>query len=332
VAPARVVGAVVVGLLVLAGLFILSIAIGANNMPLDSVWRGLTADSTERDTLPEAIIVWQLRMPRTLLAIAAGAALAVAGVVMQALTRNPLAEPGLLGVNSGAAFAVVCATLFLGITDASRYVWFAFAGAAAVACLVYVVSVRRMTRSDRVHLVLVGAAISAALSSCTGVLTMSHTDVFNSYRFWVIGSTADRGYDVLMPLLPLFLTGFVLAFAAGPALNAMALGDEQAQALGVRLAAARSVSLLAITLLCGATTAACGPISFVGLAIPHMLRLLVGVDQRRLLVFSLLTGPSFLLGADIIGRVAAAGELEVGIVTAFLGAPVLIAILLRKVR
>ncbi|AWE43377.1 iron ABC transporter permease [Actinobaculum sp. 352] len=314
------------------GLFILSIAIGANNMSLADVWRGISASSSQRDTLPEAIIVWQLRMPRTFLAVLAGAALAVAGVVMQALTRNPLAEPGLLGVNSGAAFAVVCATLFLDITEPNRYVWFAFFGAAVVACLVYVVSVRRITRNDRAHLVLVGAAISAALSSCTGVLTMSHTDVFNSYRFWVIGSVANRGYEVSMPLLPLFVVGFMLAFAAGPTLNAMALGDEQAQALGVRLAAARSVSLLAITLLCGATTAACGPISFVGLAIPHMLRLLVGVDQRRLLVFSLLTGPSFMLGADIIGRVAAAGELEVGIVTAFVGAPVLLAILLRKVR
>lgn len=249
---------------------------------------------------------------------------------MQALTRNPLAEPGLLGVNSGAAFAVALAISAFGATNVDDYVWFAFAGSALAASFIYVVSARRGRTSGHAHLVLVGAAVSAALGSCTGIITMFDKEAFDSYRFWVIGSLADRGYGILAPLLPFFAAGCLLALLAGPSLNAMMLGEEQAQALGVRLGLVRAVVLLAVTLLCGAATAASGPIGFVGLAIPHILRLLVGVDQRTILGLALIAGPCFMLAADVIGRVAVSGELEVGIVTAFLGAPVLIAILVRK--
>ena len=320
----------VAGLAVLAGLAVVGIAIGAKPLTIGEVWSGLTATGRDRQEIPEAVIVWQTRMPRTALTVVVGASLALAGVAMQALTRNPLAEPGLLGVNSGAAFAVALAISAFGATSVDDYVWFAFAGSALAASFIYVVSARRGRTSGDAHLVLVGAAVSAALGSCTGIITMFDKEAFDSYRFWVIGSLADRGYGILAPLLPFFAAGCLLALLAGPSLNAMMLGEEQAQALGVRLGLVRAVVLLAVTLLCGAATAASGPIGFVGLAIPHILRLLVGVDQRTILGLALIAGPCFMLAADVIGRVAVSGELEVGIVTAFLGAPVLIAILVGK--
>lgn len=326
----RAIAVGIAGLAVLAGLAVVGIAIGAKPLTLGEVWSGLTATGRDRREVPEAVIVWQTRMPRTALTVVVGASLALAGVAMQALTRNPLAEPGLLGVNSGAAFAVALAISAFGATSVDDYVWFAFAGSALAASFIYVVSARRGRTSGHAHLVLVGAAVSAALGSCTGIITMFDKEAFDSYRFWVIGSLADRGYGILAPLLPFFAAGCLLALLAGPSLNAMMLGEEQAQALGVRLGLVRAVVLLAVTLLCGAATAASGPIGFVGLAIPHILRLLVGVDQRTILGLALIAGPCFMLAADVIGRVAVSGELEVGIVTAFLGAPVLIAILVRK--
>lgn len=326
----RAIAVGIAGLAVLAGLAVVGIAIGAKPLTLGEVWSGLTATGRDRREVPEAVIVWQTRMPRTALTVVVGASLALAGVAMQALTRNPLAEPGLLGVNSGAAFAVALAISAFGATSVDDYVWFAFAGSALAAGFIYVVSARRGRTSGHAHLVLVGAAVSAALGSCTGIITMFDKEAFDSYRFWVIGSLADRGYGILAPLLPFFAAGCLLALLAGPSLNAMMLGEEQAQALGVRLGLVRAVVLLAVTLLCGAATAASGPIGFVGLAIPHILRLLVGVDQRTILGLALIAGPCFMLAADVIGRVAVSGELEVGIVTAFLGAPVLIAILVRK--
>lgn len=326
----RAIAVGIAGLAVLAGLAVVGIAIGAKPLTLGEVWSGLTTTGRDRREVPEAVIVWQTRMPRTALTVVVGASLALAGVAMQALTRNPLAEPGLLGVNSGAAFAVALAISAFGATSVDDYVWFAFAGSALAAGFIYVVSARRGRTSGHAHLVLVGAAVSAALGSCTGIITMFDKEAFDSYRFWVIGSLADRGYGILAPLLPFFAAGCLLALLAGPSLNAMMLGEEQAQALGVRLGLVRAVVLLAVTLLCGAATAASGPIGFVGLAIPHILRLLVGVDQRTILGLALIAGPCFMLAADVIGRVAVSGELEVGIVTAFLGAPVLIAILVRK--
>ena len=308
----RAIAVGIAGLAVLAGLAVVGIAIGAKPLTLGEVWSGLTATGRDRREVPEAVIVWQTRMPRTALTVVVGASLALAGVAMQALTRNPLAEPGLLGVNSGAAFAVALAISAFGATSVDDYVWFAFAGSALAASFIYVVSARRGRTSGHAHLVLVGAAVSAALGSCTGIITMFDKEAFDSYRFWVIGSLADRGYGILAPLLPFFAAGCLLALLAGPSLNAMMLGEEQAQALGVRLGLVRAVVLLAVTLLCGAATAASGPIGFVGLAIPHILRLLVGVDQRTILGLALIAGPCFMLAADVIGRVAVSGELERG--------------------
>ncbi|WP_323743435.1 FecCD family ABC transporter permease [Agreia pratensis] len=319
--------ALIAGVTVLVLFTVLSLAIGSKNLSIGEAWNGLLAADGSR----ESIIVWQLRMPRTLLAIVAGAALAVSGVLMQALTRNPLAEPGLLGVNAGAAFSVVIAISAFGATRGDEYLWFAFLGAGAAAVFVYLISIRRTQASDHARLVLAGVALTASLGACTRIITLFDATAFDSYRFWVIGSVANRGFDTVFSVLPFIAAGLVLAFVCGPSLNALALGDEQAVSLGVPVTALRILVIATITLLCGAATAAAGPIAFVGLVVPHVLRLIAGVDQRTILVLSALVGPSLMLAADVIGRlIAQPSELEVGVVTAFLGAPVLIALLLRR--
>ncbi|CAD5990526.1 iron ABC transporter permease [Agreia sp. COWG] len=315
------------GAATLVAFALLSLAIGSKNLSLGEVWNGLLSADGSR----ESIIVWQLRMPRTLLAIVAGAALAVSGVLMQALTRNPLAEPGLLGVNAGAAFSVVIAISVFGATQSNQYLWFAFVGAGAAAVFVYLISIRRTQASDHARLVLAGVALTASLGACTRIITLFDATAFDSYRFWVIGSVANRGFDTIFSVLPFIAAGLVIALLSGPSLNALALGDEQAVSLGVPVTALRVLVIATITLLCGAATAAAGPIAFVGLVVPHVLRLVVGVDQRTILVLSALVGPSLVLAADVIGRlVAQPSELEVGVVTAFIGAPVLIILLLRR--
>lgn len=315
---------VAVGLLLV--LAVASLAVGSRPLAVSEVLHGLIA----ADGSAESIIVWQLRMPRTVLAVVVGAALAVAGIVMQALTRNPLAEPGLLGVNASAAFAVVLAITVLEITDVRGYLWFALGGACAGALFVAAMSLGRSASHDHARLVLAGSALTACLAACTGVITMYDTDSFDSYRFWVVGSVADRGVTPLLAVIPIIAAGLVVAALIGPSLNALALGDEQATSLGARLGLVRAGALLCMTVLCGAATAAAGPITFVGLVVAHVLRLLVGVDQRRLLALALIVGPALVLGADTIGRVVVRpGELEAGIVTAFLGAPVLLAAVRR---
>ena len=316
------------GVALVAVLCLVSLAIGSRDLSLGQAWTGLVA----RDRTPASIIIWQLRLPRTVLAVVVGAALAVAGVVMQALTRNPLAEPGLLGVNAGASLAVVVGIAGFGATTVSGYVWFAFAGAAGAAVLGYVMAHRRAS-SGPTRLLLAGVALGASLSAVTGVVTMYHADTFSSYRFWVIGSFEGRDATTLLWVSPFLLVGFVLAMASGRMFNALALGDEQAVALGARPALTRAGAFVSITLLCGAATAGVGPISFVGLVVPHAVRLLVGVDHRTALRTSLILGPVLMLVADIAGRVLARpGELEAGVVTAFVGAPVLVALVVRKRR
>ncbi|MFC2267799.1 MAG: FecCD family ABC transporter permease, partial [Peptidiphaga sp.] len=256
--------------------------------------------------------------------------LAVAGVVMQGLTRNPLAEPGILGVNAGASLAVVLSLSVLGVDDVGGYLWFAFAGAALAAGLVHLMA-RRSADAGPARLVLAGVAMGASLRAITGTITMYDSKTFDSYRFWVLGSLARRDAGLLVWIGPFLAIGLVLALASGLTLNALALGEEQAKALGVSPARARALALAAITLLCGASTAAVGPISFIGLVVPQVLRLALGADQRKLLAASLVAGPILLLGADILGRVLIVpAEMEAGVVTAFIGGPVLLAMVVRR--
>ncbi|WP_333620153.1 FecCD family ABC transporter permease [Dietzia sp.] len=330
----------VLGFALLFALIVASLGTGSKALSAGEVLGGLFGG----EPTPAHLIVWDLRMPRAALAVVVGAALAVAGVVMQALSRNPLAEPGLVGVNSGAALAVVLGTSVFGVSSAAGYVWFALAGAALAAIAVFALAARaesagapggrlgggRGAGASRARLVLAGAALTACLGSITGTITMYDTSAFGSYRFWVVGSVADRGTDVLLPVLPFVVVGLVLALSLGPSLNALTMGEDQAVSLGVRVGLVRGLAFCAVALLCGAATAAAGPIAFVGLVVPHVLRLLVGVELRRVLALSLVFGPSLVLCADLVGRIIARpGEIEAGIVTAFVGAPVLLWLLLR---
>ena len=319
---------VLVAVTALALLITESLALGSRELTPTQVWQGLLA----HDASVPSRIIWGLRIHRTALAVVVGACLAVAGVVMQALTRNPLAEPGILGVNAGASLAVVTAIGGLGLVSVHQYLLFAFAGAAAAAVLVHLMA-RRAADAGPARLVLAGVALGASLSSITGTVTMYHTKLFDSYRFWVVGSLEGRDLQILLWVSPFLAAGLALALTSAHSLNALALGDEQATALGVNLRLVRGGAFVAITLLCGAATAAVGPISFVGLVVPHAVRLLVGADQRRLLAWSLVAGAGLLLTADVAGRLLVrSAELEAGIGTAFAGAPVLLLLAVSRRR
>ncbi|MGO1056198.1 FecCD family ABC transporter permease [Crossiella sp. CA198] len=314
-----------VGVLVLVCL--LSIAIGARGIPLSEVWQALWSptDSTE------SLVIHDLRIPRTLLGLGVGAALGLAGALMQALTRNPLADPGLLGVNLGASAAVVIGIGWFGVGAAGGYVWFAFAGAAAAAVLVFLLGSAGRRAATPERLVLAGVAISAALSAFISTIVLLDNKTFDQFRYWVVGALAGRKMSTVLELAPFLLAGIVLALLLARSLNAVALGEEAGRALGANIGRTRALGAIAITLLCGAATAAAGPIGFVGLAVPHMVRGFTGPDQRWLLPYSMVLAPVLLLAADILGRILLApGELEVGVVTAFLGAPVFILLVRRR--
>ena len=306
-------GGLALALLLLAAVTVLSIAIGAKHLPLGDVWQGLLHPAS-----PEYAVVHHMRLPRTLLGLLAGSALGVAGAAMQALTRNPLADPGLLGINAGAAAAVATATAFLGVTGVGGYVWFALLGAAAVTAGVYAVGGGRGATPAR--LALAGAALNATLYSYVSAVMLIDAVSLDRLRFWTVGSLAGAETDTVVRVLPFILAGLLVALAAARPLNALALGDDAARALGARPALVRAAVIAAITLLCGAATAACGPIVFVGLLVPHLVRALTGPDLRWLLPYCALLAPVLLLGADVAGRVLGSpGELQVGLVTAVLG-------------
>ncbi|MFF8398058.1 FecCD family ABC transporter permease [Streptomyces sp. NPDC016172] len=311
-----------VAILVLVALA--SIAIGAKELSLGQVWHGLFEDS---GTYGDVVVAE--RLSRTLLGLLAGAALGLAGAVLQALTRNPLADPGLLGINAGASAAVVTAITYFGVTSLSGYVWFAFVGAAAVGALVWFLGGSR--GATPVRLALAGTAISAALYGYLQAVMIMDEAALGKMRFWTVGSLASATDSTITQVLPFLLTGTVLALALARPLNAMAMGDDTAKALGADLNRTRALSMLAATVLCGAATAACGPIVFVGLMVPHVVRSFTGPDLRWILPYAAILSPVLLLGADVIGRIVARpSELQVGIVTAILGGPVFIFLVRRR--
>lgn len=304
----------------------LSLALGSRSIPLSTVLDALSGSAHGGD----ADVVTGLRVPRTVIGLAVGAALGVAGVLAQGVTRNPLASPVTLGINAGASLAVVAAIYTLDLTRPVQYVWFAFAGAALAAVTAYAIS-RRGGQLDLVRLALGGTVLTVVLSSWTSSLMLASNRTLDEARFWLAGSVAGRHLDTLTPVLPFLTLGLLAAFLVAPALNALALGDEAAQSLGVPVARIRLVGGLAVVLLAGAAVAVAGPVAFIGLAAPHLVRPLLGNDHRWLVPGCLIAGPLLLLTADILGRlVVRPSEIEVGIVTAFLGAP-LLAVLARKV-
>lgn len=307
--------------------FLASLVFGAKGLGLSEVWAGLHHD----DGGEAAYIVRELRLPRAVLGLVVGAALGVSGALIQALTRNPLADPGILGVNAGAGFFVTMGIAFFGAHAISQYLWFAFAGAIIVTVLVYLLGSVGRVGATPVRLTLVGVALGALLGGITSGITMLNPKAFDSMRSWSAGSLSGRGWDILWAVLPWILLGLALALLAAPALNAVALGDDLARSLGANILRTRIIVILAVTLLAGAATGAIGPVGFVGLMVPHVVRWFVGPDQRWILPYTILAAPILLISADVIGRlVLAPQELQVGIVTAFVGAPVLIALARRK--
>jgi iron complex transport system permease protein len=304
-----------------------SVAIGSKEIGLGAVLHALFTPSG----LADDVVIRALRVPRTLIGIAAGVALGVGGSLMQGHTRNPLADPGILGVTHGAAFAVVLSIFAFGVTTLNGYVWSAFAGALVASVVVFGLGSAGRAGPTPVTLALAGAAVSALMHALVSALVLIDRQSLDAFRFWQVGSIAGRDLTVLTQVLPFLLAGLVLALVNAPGVNALALGEDVARSLGQRVLLTRVVGVAAITLLVGGAVAACGPISFIGLVVPHVARAVTGPDHRWLLPYSGLIGAALLLIADVLGRVVARpDELEVGIVTALVGAPFFIALVRRK--
>ncbi|QKT11723.1 iron chelate uptake ABC transporter family permease subunit [Rhodococcus sp. W8901] len=321
----------ILGLLALAVLLALvlfaSIAVGARPLSFAEIFHALFS-STGGET---DIIVRTLRIPRTLLGLVVGIALGVAGALIQGHTRNPLADAGLLGLNAGAAFLVVIAIYTLGLTSPGQYLWFAFAGSALASVVVFGLSSIGNGKASPLSLALAGAAVAFFLQAMTNAVVILDQTSLDGYRFWVVGSVAGRGYDILWQVLPFLILGLVIAIASTPSLNVISLGEDVARSLGTNVAVSRTIGIVAITLLTGAATAACGPIAFIGLVVPHVARAITGPDYRWLVPYAGLLGGLMLVMSDVIGRVVVRpGELQVGIVLAVVGAPFFIALVRRR--
>ncbi|MCG5214498.1 iron chelate uptake ABC transporter family permease subunit [Streptosporangium soli] len=322
-------------LLILAGLFValavamlLSVTIGAKSVPLTDTWHALTGPTgTEND-----IVILSLRIPRTAIGLLAGIALGVSGALMQGHTRNPLADPGLLGVTQGAAFAMVLSIIVFGVSSLYVYIWFGLAGALVASVGVFALGmVGGRGGPTPVTLALAGAAVSAFLYALTSAIVLLDEQAMDVFRFWQAGSIAVRGSAVIWQVLPFIAAGLLLALINAPGLNALSLGEDVARALGQNIALTRTIGVTAITLLTGASVAACGAVAFIGLVVPHLARPLSGPDHRWLLPYSGLLGAALLLFGDVIGRIVARpGELEVGVVLALIGAPFFVALVRRR--
>lgn len=319
--------AVALAALVLAG--IASVTFGARVVGWHDIVGGL---SGAQETIGEAAVA--KRIPRTLLAMLVGAALGLAGAVMQGVTRNPIADPGILGVTTGASLAVVTGIAFLGLSSPSSYIWVAILGAALAAAFVYAIGSLGRGGATPLKLALAGAATSAAFSSLISAILLPRIDVMDTFRFWQIGGVGGASYAKMGQVLPFLVVGALVCLAAARGLNSLALGDDVAAGLGERVGTTRLLSATGAITLCGAATAVAGPIAFVGLVVPHLCRLLIGIDHRWLLPLAAVVGATLLTAADVVGRVAARPEeIDVGIITALLGAPFFIYIVRRqKVR
>lgn len=314
--------------LALGVVLVLSITVGARPIALGDIWNALTAfDSTQTNHK----IILDLRLPRTLVGLLVGAALGLSGAILQGATRNPLADPGILGINAGATLCVVLGISVFGITQLSGYVWLAFLGAGAAMLVVYLVASLGREGATPVKLALAGAAVTAALTSVTSAILITNVETLDQIRFWQVGALTGRTTDILMQVAPFILAGIVLALLTSRILDGLALGDDVARGLGLKVQRGRAMVGFAAVILAGAATAAAGPIAFVGLTVPHLARAFTGPNYRWILPYSMLLAPILLLGADIIGRVIVPpGELQVGIVTAALGAPFFIALVRRR--
>lgn len=307
---------------------IFGIIAGARPIPLATTWNAIIHfDAGNSDHL----LVRLIRIPRTLLAVIVGASLGVAGAVMQALTRNPLSDPGILGINAGAAMAITGAIAVFSVTDVSAYMFFGILGAALAGAAVYLLGNLGRT-DDPVRVVLAGAALSVVLLSLTQIILVnSDEQVFDQFRSWSVGSLQGRSFPVLLPVGIIASFGLAIAFTLTKALDTAALGADLAKALGGNPARIWGLSALSIIILCGAATAAAGPIGFIGLTAPHMARLMTGPGHRWLLPYAMVIAALLTVVADALGRVIAPpGEIGVGIMLALMGGPFFIMLVQRR--
>jgi iron complex transport system permease protein len=307
-----------------------SIAFGAAEIaPLD-VWRALVAYDTSNT---EHLIIRTLRVPRAAVAALVGAALAVAGALMQGLTRNPLADTGILGIETGAALGVVAAVYFLGIASLVSYALFAFAGAALTAVAVYGLGSLGRGGPTPLKVTIAGAAFTALLASFTTGILIFNQRTLEEVRFWLAGSVAGRDLDLLLQASPYLLCGLLLALALGRQITTISLGDEIAKGLGQRTGWVKGLAGVATVLLAGGAVAVAGPIGFVGLVIPHAVRFLVGVDYRWILPYAALCGAIFLIVADLAARLLLRPtELPLGVMTALIGGPFFVYLVRWRVK
>jgi iron complex transport system permease protein len=326
-APLRAVG-FALALAALALVCAASLAVGSRSIPFATVLDALFhADDADRDHA----IVRELRFPRTAIGLLVGVALGLTGTLLQGLTRNPLADPSILGISAGASLAAASAVLVLGVASVYGYIWFAFVGAAIGGAVVYAIGSMGRDGATPVKLALAGAALTAMFTSLTTLILLLDLATLSTLRFWLVGSLAGRTGEVASQVWPFIAAGTVAALASAPLLNALALGDEVASSLGVRLAVARGLVGGGAVVLAGAATAAAGPIVFVALIIPHVARAITGPDYRWALPYAAVLAPILLIGSDVLGRVIARpGEVQVGIVTAVLGAPLFVALVRRR--
>ncbi|MFF1299221.1 MULTISPECIES: FecCD family ABC transporter permease [unclassified Streptomyces] len=313
--------------LAVAAAALLSLAVGTRPVPPSAVLDALLHGGGS----PDALVIRSLRLPRTEVGLTAGAALGLAGAALQGVTRNPLADPGILGLSQGAAAGVVLA-IALGLANGfAGYVRYAFAGAVVAACLVYAIAARGRGGASPVKLALAGTAFSAMTAGGTTVVLTSSSATLDQFRFWQVGALSGRDAGTVVRMLPFLCAGAVLVLACARGLDALALGDETARALGHRVHLVRGSAALGATLLTAAAVAAAGPVAFVGLAVPHLARRLVRGGHRAVLPLSALLGAALLLGADVAGRVVRApAEVPAGVMTALVGVPVLVVLVRRR--
>lgn len=319
------------GLVGLGALLLIAVAmslmIGSNALPPSVVMDVLSGGGSSE----AHYVVADLRVPRTVTGVIVGVALGAAGALIQAFTRNPLADPGILGVNAGAAFAIAVGVAFFGLRDISQFVWLAFVGALVVTVAVYLIGSSGRGPADPIRLTLAGVALGAVFSGMTTGMTLSNPDAFDQMRSWNAGSLLGRDFDILVPVLPFVALALIVAFLLAPGLNSLALGEDVARSHGANIVGIRIGVIAVVTVLAGTATALAGPISFIGLMVPHVARWMFSVDQRVILAVSVILAPVIVLLSDVLGRVLIApAEIPVGIITAFVGAPILIAMARRR--
>ena len=319
---------IILCLALLSILAVFSISLGAKNIAFSKVVDVLLGN--DPDSL-EAATIFQ-RIPRTVFGILAGGALGISGALMQSITRNPIADPSILGVNTGASLFVVAGIAFFNITVAYQYIWLGITGAGVTAVFVYSVASMGKDGATPLKLALSGSAVSIVLGSLVSTIMLPNNRVMEAFRFWQVGSIGSATWENIMLISPFLIVGFIISMFISGYLNNLALGDEAATALGTNVVMTRTIGALSSVLLCGATTALAGPIGFVGLIIPHIIRLIFGSEMSKMLPLSFLGSAILMLISDVIGRIISLpGETEVGIVTAVLGAPVFI-LAIRKGR